>query len=483
MAEQSLKEKTAKGLFWGGISNGVQQILNLVFGLVLVRILDAKDYGMVGMLAIFSAIATTLLDSGFTSALANRKEIKDSDYNAVFWFSSIVGVFFYIVLFFCAPLIARFFGEPDLVGLSRLLFLGFLFAGFCNASSAYLFKTLMVKERAKIDILSLLCSGSAGIVLAINGFAYYGLALQTVVYIGLGSILKIYYSPWKPSFQFDFTPLKEMFGFSSKLILTNIFTQINNNVFSVILGKFYNVQLLGFYAQGQKWTNMGSQLIGGMINGVAQPVLVQVTNDAGRQRNIFRKMVRFGAFVSFPAMLGLAFVAREFVLIMMGEKWLPSVPFLQLFCFWGVIHYLWLLYTNLLIAYGKSDSYFKGVVYISLFQILVVIGLSFLGIYQMVIGYVLTYYIGIGVWHIYVNKVMKLSIFSIIKDVSSYFISVALSIIVAYSVVYWLENIYIIFFLKILIVALVYVMIMYFGKSVIFKESLSFILERLNKNK
>ena len=150
MAEQTLKEKTAKGLFWGGLSNGAQQVLNLVFGLMLARILDASDYGMVGMLAIFSAIASTIQESGFTAALTNQKEIRHEDYNAVFWFSTLTGVLFYLILFFCAPLIAQFYDKPELIGLSRIVFLGFLFGGFGIASNAYMFKTLMVKERANL---------------------------------------------------------------------------------------------------------------------------------------------------------------------------------------------------------------------------------------------------------------------------------------------------------------------------------------------
>ena len=208
--------------------------------------------------------------------------------------------------------------------------------------------------------------------MALNGFAYYGLAVQTITYIGIGSLLKFIYAPWKPTFQIDLHPLKLMFGFSSKLILTNIFTQISNNIFSVVLGKFYNPQQLGFYSQGQKWMGMGQQLISGMINSVAQPILVQIGSDTERQKNVFRKMVRFGAFVSFPSMLGLAFTGKEFIWILLGEKWLSSVPFLQLFCIWGAVGYLWILYTNLLISYGKSDIYLYGIVLTGVLQLIIV---------------------------------------------------------------------------------------------------------------
>lgn len=335
MAEQTLKEKTAKGLFWGGLSNGVQQVLNLVFGLMLARILDASDYGMVGMLAIFSAIASTIQESGFTAALTNQKEIRHEDYNAVFWFSTLTGVLFYLILFFCAPLIAQFYDKPELIGLSRIVFLSFLFGGFGIASNAYMFKMLMVKEKAKIDIISLICSGTIGVILALNGFAYYGLAIQTTTYIGISSLLKLYFAPWKPTFQINFSPLKSMFGFGSKLILTNIFTQISNNVFSVVLGKFYTPQQLGFYSQGQKWMGMGHQLIGGMINGVAQPVLVQVMDDKERQVLVFRKMVRFGCIYFFSGHVGISLCCKRICMDFIRRKVVGQRTFSSVVLFLG----------------------------------------------------------------------------------------------------------------------------------------------------
>lgn len=480
MAEQTLKEKTAKGLFWGGLSNGVQQVLNALFGLVLARVLNASDYGMVGMIAIFSAIASTIQESGFTAALTNQKEIKHKDYNAVFWFSSLTGVLFYLLLFFCAPLIARFYDKPELIGLSRIAFLGFLFGGFGIASNAYLFKTLMIKERAKIDIVSLVCSGLIGVTLALNGFNYYGIAIQTITYIGIGSLLKFIYAPWKPTFQMDLRPLKLMFGFSSKLILTNIFTQISNNIFSVVLGKFYNSQQLGFYSQGQKWMGMGNQLISGMINSVTQPILVQVGDDKIRQRNVFRKMIRFGAFVSFPAMLGLAFVAKEFIYILLGEKWLSSVPFLQLFCIWGAVGYLWLLYTNLLISHGKSDIYLYGIILISFLQLLVVGTLFSLGIYSMVIGYISAYYVGLLYWHYFANKLLSINLLDIAKDVFPYIVSILFSFLMAYLLTLYVDNMYVAFLLKVLIVVIVYCSIMWYGNSIVFKEALNYLKNEID---
>ena len=147
MAEQSLKEKTAKGLFWGGFSNGIQQLLNLLFGIIITRMLDSTDYGMIGMLAIFTAVANSIQESGFTAALANKQTFRHEDYNAVFWFSFLMGASLYLLLFFCAPFIAAFYKTPQLIPLSRFLFLGFLISSCGTAHNAVLFKKLMVKKR------------------------------------------------------------------------------------------------------------------------------------------------------------------------------------------------------------------------------------------------------------------------------------------------------------------------------------------------
>lgn len=300
----------------------------------------------------------------------------------------------------------------------------------------------MTKERAKIDVASSLVSGIVGIILAINGYAYTGLAIQATVYVGIGSFLKLYYAPWHPTFQIDFLPLRKMFNFSSKLILTNIFTQINNNIFSVIIGKFYNPTQLGYYSQGLKWKNMGDLLIGGVINNIAQPVLVQVSGEIERQRKVFRKLVRFGAFISFPTMLGLAFIAKDFISILLGEKWLPSVPFLQVFCLWGAVAFLWLLYTNLLLSHNKSNVYLYGVVSIGLVQLVLIIFLLPLGIYQMVFGYIISYYIALLYWHYNCNKILKISLFVLIKDMFPYLLFSILSIMIAYFITNLFFNIY-----------------------------------------
>lgn len=405
---ESLKEKTAKGLFWGGFSNGIQQLLNLFFGIFLARLLNADDYGMVGMLTIFIAVAGTLQESGFTNALTNKREVTHKDYNAVFWFSTLTGITMYILLFLSAPLIADFYDKPELVPLARYLFIGFLISSSATAHNAVLFKNLMVKQKAMSQIIALTLSGIIGVIMAFNGMTYWGIATQSVVYILVVTICFWHFSPWRPTLNIDFRPLKSMFGFSSKILVTNIFTQINNNIFSVLLGKFFSEAEVGYYTQANKWNTMGHSLITGMVSGVAQPVLTEVANDAGRQRNVFRKMLRFTAFISFPAMFGLALIAHELIVISVTDKWLDSVPILQLLCIWGAFLPILSLYSNLIISKGKSDIYMWNTIALGILQVIVILLAYPYGIHTMIVAFVTVNIVWMLVWHMATNPPQSL---------------------------------------------------------------------------
>lgn len=481
MEEQSLKEKTAKGLFWGGISNGLQQVLNLVIGIVLARILDAADYGMTGMLVIFIAISSTIMDCGFVNALINKKDITHKDYNSVFWFSTLAGIILYLLLYAFAPLISTFYGNPELTELSRFLFLCILIGGFGIVHNAILLKELKLKEKAKIDIISLTIAGGIGVIAAFSGLSYWALAIQSVIYSFLLVILRWYFIKWRPSFNFDFSPIRNMIGLSSRIFITNIFQYSSYNLFSVIFGRFYNEEQVGYYSQGQKWMSMGQSFIGGAIQSVAQPVLVQITEDPKRQKHVFRKILRFGAFVSFPLMFGLAFVGKEFIVIAVGEKWLEAIPFLQLFCIWGGFSYIWTLYSNLLISHEKSNLYMYGMILTTIIQLLVVLCMYPYGIFSMVIAYLSVYFVMLFICHYYVRKIIELKYIEVLKDILPFLIITIVSLAVAWIITRNISNIYLLFLSKICITAISYTLIMWKSNAVVFKESITFLLKRKNE--
>lgn len=476
--EQSLKDKTAKGLFWGGFSNGIQQLLNLVFGIFIARLLTPSDYGMVGMLAIFSLIAGSIQESGFTAALVNKKEVTHKDYNAVFWFNIITSLCLYLVLFLCAPLIAYFYKVPELTPLARYSFTGFFIASLGISHSAYLKRNLMVKQQAMSSVIGLTVSGIAGVTLAYLGFSYWGYATQSIVYVAVNTACYWHFTRWRPTLQFSLAPIKEMFGFSGKLLITNIFNHINNNLFSVILGKYYSKIEVGYYNQSNKWCGMGQQFILGMINGVAQPVLAKISEDTDRQQRVFRKMLRFTAFISFPAMLGLGIIAEELIVISITDKWYSSVSIMQILCISGAFVPIANLYQQLIISKGKSRIFMWNIIILGMLLLTGVLLVHSYGIYAMLVMYVSTNILWLLRWHHFVQLEIGLKLRHALADILPYAIIAASVMAVTYYTARPIENIYVRLASKILLAMALYAAAMWASRSVTFKETIHYFIKK-----
>jgi O-antigen/teichoic acid export membrane protein len=484
--EPTLKDKTARGILWGGLSNGMMQLLNAVFGVVIARILSREDYGLVGMLAIFSTIAASLQESGFVSALTNKRNATRHDYNSVFWFNISVSVSIYLVLWFCAPLIARFFNEPRLLWLSRYAFIGFVVASLSIVPRAILFKQLRVKEQSITSLVALLASGTVGVLMAVNGMAYWGIATQSIVFVLFVALLSWWFSRFRPSFDASFRPIKEMFGFSVKMLITNIFNAINNNVFSILFGRFYDSDTVGVYNQANKWNMMGSQTITGMVQSVAQPMFVEVGSEPARQCQVFRKMLRFTCFISFPAMLGLALVSSDFIVLLLTEKWLPSARILQMLCVAGAFMPVTTLYTNFIISRGKSDVYMYNTISMGLVMILLLCGLHYTkasllgvtGIPLMVMSYVALVILWLLLWHYFLWREVGLSLWKVLSDLFPFLLIAMVAMVVAYYAGKEISTLYLRLIARVLIAAIVYLALLWLLGAKILRESLAYLLRR-----
>ena len=418
MKETNLKEKTAKGLLWGGLSNGAQQVLNLVFGIFLARLLSPADYGMVGMLTIFTLIATTLQESGFISGLNRKAQVTAADYNAVFWFNVLCSVAVYALLFACAPLIAAWFRQPVLVPLSRLSFLSFVVSALNIAPRAWLFRNMRVRETALLSMVALVVSGVTGVALAWYGFAYWGLAIQNLVFCLMVTAGSWWLADWRPSRHIDLRPLRSMIGFSSKLLATNIFTHINNNIFSIFFGRLYGEKTVGYYNQANKWTGMGHTMLTGMVWSVTQPLFARLSdNEPERMRRIFRKMLRLTAFLSCPALFGLALIAPEFITIAITAKWMPSARLMQLLCIGGAFVPVASFYANFLVSRGKSDVFMWNTIVLCLVQMLLLVLLYPLGVEVMVTAYITLNTLWLFIWHWFVRRLTGLPLHEALSDV------------------------------------------------------------------
>lgn len=473
-----LKEKTARGLLWGALNSGSTQLLNLIFGIFLGRLITPAEYGIVGVLSIFTLIAGNLQSSGFTQALVNLKAPRNEDYTAVFWFNTLTSFVLYALLFLSAPLIARFFHQPCLVEVSRFVFLSFVISSFGIAHNAYMTKNMMNRELAIIGAIALLCSGGVATFLAFYGFSYWSLAWQQIIYITVLNIGRYYYTPWRPSWHFTFEPVRKMFGFSVKILITNIINTLSNNILTLLFGRLYPIKAVGDYSQAYKWNTMASAFVANAVGQVAQPVLASVKEEQGRSVRVFRKMLRFTAFLSFPAMFGLAIISNEFILLTIGKRWIDAVPLLQMLCIGGAFVPFYTLYQNVAISNGRSDIY----MFCNIAQIvlqLVIIGFFYhLGINTMVMVYTLFTIAWLFVWQWTARRIIGLRFREVIKDVMPTLCIALLVMATTYFVTLSLHHLLLLLICRILIAALLYAAIMKLLHVEMMDELLLFIKKR-----
>jgi O-antigen/teichoic acid export membrane protein len=314
--------------------------------------------------------------------------------------------------------------------------------------------------------------------MAYNGMSYWGIATQSIIYCLFIAALCWHFSKWRPNFQISLKPLKEMVGFSSKMLVTSMFSHLNGNLFSIVFGRFYTQTDVGNYNQSNKWNAMGHSFITGTIQGVAQPVLTQVRTDAERQRNVFRKMLRFTAFISFPLMFGLSLIARELIVITITEKWLAAVMFLQILCIDGAFIPIGKLYSNLIISKGKSNIFMWNTMAICLIQFSLMLSLKSYGVDCLVKVFVSVDILWLLIWHYFVWREIKLSFIDALKDIVPFLLMALLTMVCTYFITIPIHNMYVLFFAKIVIASVLYIGALWLLNAKILKESIQFFVKK-----
>lgn len=461
---ETLKEKTAKGLFWGAMNNGTIQLLNVAIGILLGRMLSPEEWAPVGMIAIFSAIAGNLQSSGFSTAIVNMKQPTANDYNAVFWFNTLTSFAVYALLFAAAPLIARFFGQPCLTSLSRFIFLAFFISSFGISTHAYMTKQMMNREIAIVSVCALLCSGSVAVVLAFRGYSYWSLAWQQVVNASVLVVGRFLMVEWRPRLKVDFSPIRRTWKFSMGILVTMVVNTVNMNILTFVFGKLFarTPDVVGLFFQAFKWNTMAHQTVGGTIDQVAQPVLVSVrdTEEEEREIRVFRKMLRFTAFVAFPAMLGLGLVAHEFILATIGPRWEACVPLLRVLCIGGAVMPFYALYKNLIISRGRSDVN----MWLNILQIALQAGLILMtyqqGIMAVVTAYTVMNVVWLFAWQYFAYRLIGVRLADVIRDTLPFALVSGAVMAVTGLLTAPITNVYVVLPLRVVVAAALYVGVM-----------------------
>ena len=415
MAE-SLKAKTAKGIVWSSIERFSVQFIQLVIQILIARILTPEDFGIIGMLAIFLAIAQSFIDSGFSNALIRKVDRTEVDNSTVFYFNIVVGTFFYAILYFTAPLIAQFYNTPILTPITRVISLGIIFNSLSIVQRAILTAKIDFKTQAKASLIAVIISGVVGLYMAHAGYGVWALVWQAVINYGINTIILWILTKWWPLWIFSWNSFKDLFGFGSKLLLSSLLDTIFRDIYTIVIGKAYSSADLGIYTNANRFAQFPSSNLTSIMQRVTYPLLCEFQDENERLRYLYRKYLRLSAYVIFPLMVGLAAVAHPLLIVLLTEKWTDAVPLLQILCIammWYPIHSINL---NLLQVKGRTDLMLSLEIVKKVVLVIVLCITIPQGIIWMCIGQIISSMIALVINTYYTRKLINLGFFKQMQD-------------------------------------------------------------------
>lgn len=427
---------TKKAFLWSGIGKFSQYSISFIINILLARLLTPEIFGLIGVLTIFIIISSILIESGFRDALIRKKEVSNLEYTSVFYFNVGISIVIYILLFLAAPLIADFYQEPILKELSRWLFLPFIINALSLVQTVVYEKELDFKTLSKVSVLSALIGGMVGVIIAYYGFGVWALVSSTILTALLRTLFLWYNSSWRPELKYDQNVIKELFSFSSKILLSGLFAQICANISQLVIGKVYSIVDVGYYDRALTLQRIPMTSISDVINQVSYPMLVN--NDANRQE-VFYILVKIISFISAPFFLFLIILANPIVTILLTERWLSIVPYFQLLCIYGIFYPLSVLNTNILKIYGLSNLILKNEILRNLLLLLSILISYKFGVLFLVIGVVtVNTLFPFKTFYDLDKKVYNGAFMHYIKNIFEFM----LYSLIAAGVIYFLDNLY-----------------------------------------
>lgn len=452
----SLKDKTIKAVGWSAIDNVSYISVTFIIGIVLARLLSPDDFGLIGIIAIFTAISNTLINGGLSSALVRKNIVSEDDYNTAFIINFGISITLYLIIFVCSPLISTFFSREELSLLIRVSSLELIFGALGLVQKAQLTKRIDFKSFTKITLCSTLISGVVGIILAILGFGVWALVVQVLVKTGLQSITLWIINKWVPRFYLSKQSFNELFGYGWKVMLNDFFNSLWSELFQTVIGKCYSSATLGQFTRSKQFSFIFSSNLTNVVQRVSFPVLSSIQNDKSRMVAAYRKIIRTTMFVTSICMLFIAAISEPLVYCLIGPKWHEASVYLPLLCLSGSTNPLQAMNQNMLQVQGRSDILLSlGIVQkiIGIFPLLVGV---FVGIIPMLITNIIGWAIMFLFNSYYSGRLIGYSTWRQLKDVApSYAIASVVSISV-YFLKYLSYSNWIILFLQICLGSLVF---------------------------
>lgn len=483
MAEESLKNKTVKGTFWSAADAFLGQGVSFIVGLILARLLSPDEYGLIGIVTIFTSILLGFVDSGFSNSLIRKKDVSEEDFCTLFFFNLVVSCLMYALLFVGAPWIAHFFERPQLVSLVRVMGLILVVQAFGIVQNTNLTRRIDFKTKTKASFISAIASGVIGIAMAYAGYGVWSLVAQQLSHQVFYSICLWIFNHWLPRFKFSITSLKYMWGFGWKLLVSGLLNRIWNELYQAVVGKFYSPATLGQYTRARQYANIFSANITSIVQRVSYPVLAQVQDEKERMVSAYRRVIKITMFVTAVCMLFIGAIAEPLIYCLIGPQWHDAAAFLPLICISLSLHPLHAINLNMLQVQGRTDIF----LYLEIIKKIVTIGPICLGIfvniYWMLVGSIIAGIISFFLNSYYTGKQLGYSSWQQLKDVAPSFGVAMLVCISVYFIKYLPLSYWIILPIQLILGMLVFIIICETTKLVEYVELKKIILSMVPRIK
>ena len=413
----SLKQQAYKGVFWTLLDKISNQGLQFIVGIVLARILTPAEFGLVGMVTVFIAISMVFIDSGFGLALINKKNTTIEEESSVFWLNLMLSIVVFMFLYYTAPLISNFYGEPILTDITRVLGFVLIIQSFSSIHLILLSKELDFKTQFKLTLTSKIVGGGIGIWAALTGYGVWALVIQRVVQAIWNSIGLWMFHKWRPNFFISINDLKPLWKYGSNILISSLIRTTFDNLYSLVIGKSFSAADLGYYRRAQGYQNLPISFLTSTIGKISFPLYSKVKDDPEKYLQVMRKSLVLMSFISFPLMAALGVMAKPLIVLLITDKWLPAVPYLQWLCVAGMLYPWHLMNVQALLGFGRSDLNLKISLIKNGLRIVNLLIMMHFSVLHIVIGEVFFSFISLLINTFYTKKLFSYGFFSQTYDI------------------------------------------------------------------
>lgn len=483
MQQESLKNKTIKGVGWSAADALLGQGVTFIVGLVLARLLSPDEYGLIGICLIFTTVLNGIVDSGFSNALIRKKEVTDEDYNTMFTTNMAISIVLYVLLFISAPLVSDFFHRIELTALVRVTGLILFFNALSITQVTILTKNIDFKTKTKASLVSAIISGVIGIAMAFMGYGVWSLVAQQLSKQLLYTLCLWVLSKWWPKFTFYKDSFKYMWGFGWKLLASGILNNVWNQLYQVVIGRCYTSSTLGHYTRANEYASIFSSNLTLIVQRVSYPVLAEIQDDKERMVQGYRKVIKITMFVTAVCMISLGAVSEPLIYTLIGTKWQEAATYLPLICISMSLYPLHAINLNILQVLGRSDIFLYLEILKKIVGIVpIVIGI-FCGIYYMLLTSILTGVISLYLNTWYTGKTLNYSFWKQLRDIApSYFTALVIAVAV-YFLKYLSLPYYVVLMLQIIVGLVACITISEIFKFDEYKELKTIVIKVVNRKK